>query len=243
MVRIERVLCPNPGPYTGPGTNTWLVSDRGSLLVLDPGPKIDVHQQAIEEQVGERKPVAVLVTHSHEDHAPLANVLGHLWDVPVLGSEPGPEFDPDVLVAEGSKIAFGDEQLEVVSTPGHSADHLCFRVGRVLFSGDHIMGGSSVMVEDLTSYLASLRKLGEREWERIYPGHGPEIDNPNEVIDWYVAHRLQREQEILEAMATGAESVEEIVEVVYREVDRALFPLARISVAAHLRKLSEVGPG
>ena len=243
MVRIERVLCPNPGPYTGPGTNTWLVSDRGSVLILDPGPKIDIHQRAIEQQVGERQPVAVLVTHSHEDHAPLANSLGRLWDVSVFGSEPGPEFEPDVLVEEGSTIPIGSEEIEVVSTPGHSPDHLCFRLGRVLFSGDHIMGGSSVMVEDLTSYLASLRKLGDREWDRIYPGHGSEIENPNEVINWYVAHRLQREQEILAAMAGGAESVDDIVEVVYREVDRALFPLAKVSVAAHLRKLTEVGPG
>ena len=120
---------------------------------------------------------------------------------------------------------------------------MCFRIGRLLFSGDHIVGGSSVVVEDLTRYLESLRRLRPLGLERIYPGHGTEIDNPDEVIDWYLAHRRQREREIVAAMEAGARTVDEIVEIVYRQVDPSLHSLAAVSVAAHLRKLEEAGPG
>jgi glyoxylase-like metal-dependent hydrolase (beta-lactamase superfamily II) len=131
----------------------------------------------------------------------------------------------------------------VLATPGHSDDHLCFEVDRALFSGDHIIGGSSVMVEDLARYLESLRKLRPLDLERVYPGHGDEIERPAETIDWYIAHRLQREREIIAALEGGASTVAEVVEVVYADVDASLHPLAAISVAAHLRKLEEAGPG
>jgi len=193
--------------------------------------------------IGQRQVVGVVVTHGHEDHAPLANPLATNLGVPTYGHSPAPEFDPDQRLEDGSEVVFGVDTLGVVFTPGHSADHLCFRVGRVLFSGDHIMGGSSVMVEDLVRYLDSLRRLRPLVLERIYPGHGAEIDQPGETIDWYIAHRLQREAEIIAAMESGAHTVDEIVEVVYVDVDRSLHALAAISVAAHLRKLEEVGPG
>jgi glyoxylase-like metal-dependent hydrolase (beta-lactamase superfamily II) len=138
-------------------------------------------------------------------------------------------------------VTVGSAPLEVIHTPGHSDDHLCFLTGRILFTGDHIMGGSSVMVDDMASYLRSLRRLQDLDLDRLYPGHGPEIERPQEVISWYIAHRLQREQEILEAIAEGARGVDSIVESVYRSVDRALHPLAARSVAAHLRKLEAEG--
>ena len=240
---IERVLAPNPGPFTGPGTNTWVVSSGGEAIVIDPGPLIASHEREILQAIARLKTVAVIVTHGHEDHAPLANPLARDLGVAAHGSGPAPDFKPDLLLDQDSSLDFGGQSLRVVETPGHSDDHLCFRIDRVLFSGDHIMGGSSVMVEDLSSYLDSLRKLQHLELDRIYPGHGDEIEEPRETIDWYIAHRLQRESEILQAIADGALTVEEIVEVVYAGVDPALHPLAAISVAAHLRKLEESGPG
>ena len=240
-VRIERVLAPNAGPFTGPGTNTWLLESAGELTVIDPGPISDPHLDAIVEAVGRRLVSSVLVTHSHSDHAPLANPLARELEVPAYGYAPGPDFDPDLRLTEGSTVLVGDVALEVIHTPGHSDDHLCFLTGRILFTGDHIMGGSSVMVEDMGSYLRSLERLQRLELDRLYPGHGPEIEQPQEVISWYIAHRLQREKEVLNAVAGGAIGVDAIVEVVYRDVDRSLHPLAALSVAAHLRKLEEEG--
>ncbi|HKX76007.1 MAG TPA: MBL fold metallo-hydrolase [Acidimicrobiia bacterium] len=241
MVKIERVLAPNPGPFTGDGTNTWVLEGQSGVWVIDPGPVIDPHRQAIIDTVAERRPLGVLVTHTHSDHAPLANPLAREWQVPAIGYSPGPDFDPDRLVGEGDQLSLGDELLTVLHTPGHADDHLCFLVGKVLFTGDHIIGGSSVMIEDLTAYLDSLEKLRDLDLERLLPGHGPEMDRPWEVIDWYLAHRRQREEEILAAIAAGAGSVEEVVEVVYAGVDRSLHPLAARSVMAHLAKLDVEG--
>lgn len=242
-LRIDRVLAPNPGPFTLTGTNTWIVSVGTEAIVIDPGPRLADHEAAIVRGLGERIPSAILVTHNHEDHAPLANPLAREFDVPAYGHAPGPDFEPDLTLVEGDRLPLEERELVVLATPGHSDDHLCFQIDQRLFSGDHIMGGSSVMVEDLLRYLGSLRRLRPLRLERIYPGHGPEIDNPDEVIDWYLAHRLQREQEILTAMEAGARTVPEIVEIVYREVDPSLHSLAAVSVAAHLRKLEEAGPG
>jgi glyoxylase-like metal-dependent hydrolase (beta-lactamase superfamily II) len=240
-VRIERVLAPNAGPFTGPGTNTWLLESAGKIVAIDPGPVSDSHLEAIVTAIGNRPVAAVLVTHTHSDHAPLANPLARELGVPAYGHAPGPDFDPDLRLVDGSTVAVGDISLQVIHTPGHSDDHLCFLSGRILFTGDHIMGGSSVMVEDMGDYLRSLEKLEGLELDRLYPGHGPEIEKPHEVISWYIAHRLQREQEIVDAIAGGAHDVEAIVETVYWNVDPALHPLAARSVTAHLRKLEEEG--
>ncbi len=241
-MKIERILANNPGPFTGPGTNTWLIDDgSGNVVVIDPGPLDDAHETSILERVGERQVASVLVTHTHLDHAPMANPLADNLSVAALGYAPGPQFEPDELVGDGSAVEFGQGVLQVVFTPGHSRDHLCFRVGNVAFSGDHIIGGSSVMVEEVGPYLRSLEKLRGTGLGRLYPGHGEEIENPDEVIDWYLAHRLQRHQEIFDAIAAGAESAEEVLEVVYREVDKRLHPLAERSVRAHLILLIDEG--
>lgn len=240
-MRIERVLAPNPGPFTGPGTNTWVVGDQDEAIVIDPGPRDGSHDDAIRRMIGERRLTSVIVTHTHSDHAPLANPLAADIGVPALGHAPGPEFEPDERLVEGSVVPVAGESLVVLHTPGHADDHLCFRLGRVLFTGDHIMGGSSVMVDDLRAYLVSLERLKGETLDRLYPGHGPEIETPAEVIDWYIAHRLQREQEILAAIDAGATTVDAVVERVYAAVDSSLHPLAARSVTAHVKKLAAEG--
>jgi glyoxylase-like metal-dependent hydrolase (beta-lactamase superfamily II) len=240
-MRVDRVLAPNPGPFTGPGTNTYVVGSGGAVVVIDPGPVDHSHEAAIVDAIADRQVEAVIVTHTHEDHAPLANPLAAEVGAPALGYAAGPDFEPDERLVEGSVIQAGDERLEVLYTPGHSDDHVCFKVGRSLFTGDHIMGGSSVMVTDLGSYMASLERLQGMTFDRMYPGHGPEIDEPDEVVSWYLEHRRQREQQILAAVRSGAGTVGSVVEVVYADVDSSLYPLATHSVVAHLRKLSEDG--
>lgn len=239
-MRIDRVLANNPGPFTGPGTNTYVVGDEVAVII-DPGPIDSDHRLAIETVIGDRRPAAVVVTHTHPDHAPLANPLARELGVPALGNRPGPDFVPDRILTDGAAIGVPGVDLVAVHTPGHSEDHLCLRLGSTLFTGDHIMGGSSVMVEDVAAYLGSLERLAAFDLTRLYPGHGPEIDSPRQVISWYIAHRLQREGEILAAVRAGASSVGEVVEVVYWEVDPSLHPLAARSVDAHLRKLAADG--
>jgi glyoxylase-like metal-dependent hydrolase (beta-lactamase superfamily II) len=240
-VIVDRILAPNPGTFTGAGTNTYLVGDAAGLAVIDPGPLDDSHERAIVDAVGGRTVTAVMVTHTHPDHAPLANPLARALGVPAFGYAPGPEFDPDVRLLDGEGAPAGGLELIAVHTPGHADDHLCLRVGRTLFTGDHIIGGSSVMIERLGPYLRSLERLQELDLDRLCPGHGPEMDNPAEVISWYLAHRRRREEEILAAVRAGGGTIEAVVDLVYAEVDASLHPLAARSVAAHLEKLVEDG--
>ena len=240
-MQIRRILANNPGPFTGPGTNTWLVEQDDAVIVIDPGPVDTSHGDRILDAAEGKSPVGVLVTHTHPDHAPLANPLARELGAPAFGYAPGPDFEPDLELREESALGIGGARLQVIHTPGHADDHLCFRIGDVLFTGDHIMGGSSVMVEDMGRYLASLTKLRGTGLTRLHPGHGEDMDHPDQVIDWYLAHRLQRHEEIVDAIRGGAGTTEDIVEIVYRDVDRALHPLAARSVTAHLTLLIEQG--
>ncbi len=234
---IAHLLAPNPGLFTGAGTNTYIVGDERDVVVIDPGPIDSQHQDRIIAAIGDRRTRAIIVTHTHSDHAPLANPLGHELDAPSLGFAAGPQFDPSELIGEGHMIAVAGEQLEVLYTPGHADDHICLLFGTTMFSGDHIIGGSTVMIEDLTRYLASLERLRTVELSKLMPGHGPQIDNPQEVIDHYISHRLEREREIVSAVKIGAGSVGEVVSAVYADVPSELHRIAAFSVAAHLRKL------
>jgi glyoxylase-like metal-dependent hydrolase (beta-lactamase superfamily II) len=158
-----------------------------------------------------------------------------------MGHAAGPAFDPDRRLSAGDRVAVGDVGLAVVETPGHSGDHLCFLAGRVLFTGDHVIGGSSVLIEDFAAYLASLDAVERLDLDALYPGHGEVMGEPYEVIDWNRAHRLQREAQVLEAVRAGSRSRAEVVERVYAGVDPSLLPLAAQNVDAHLRKLRADG--
>ena len=236
---VVRLLAPNPGVFTGPGTNTYVIASEDDCVIIDPGPVIPEHRQTILDHVVDLQPRAVIVTHTHPDHAPMANPLATELDVPAYGYASGPEFDPDRMFRDGDRLRFGTATLEVLFTPGHAADHLCFQLDDLLFTGDHIKGGSSVMVEDMSPYLRSLERLQPLNLRRLYPGHGDEIDNPQGVIAEYLAHRLEREGEIVRALCAGAGTVGAVVEAVYADVDAALYPLAAYSVVAHLCKLRE----
>ncbi len=236
-MKVETVLAPNPGIYTGPGTNTYLVTDRDEVAIIDPGPVIDRHRLAITDAIGDRTPVAVIATHTHSDHAPLANPLARHLGVPVYGNRPGPDFTPDVRLADGGVVSVGGVTIEAVHTPGHTADHLCFLLGDRLFTGDHIMGGSTVIMEDATAYLQSLYRVQDLDIHRIDPGHGPSMDDAGAVIAGYIEHRLAREREILDAIAEGASTVADVVDAVYAFVPIDLGPAATRQVIVQLNKL------
>jgi glyoxylase-like metal-dependent hydrolase (beta-lactamase superfamily II) len=241
-VKVERVLAPNPGPYTGAGTNTYVVSAGGRAVVLDPGPIIDVHLAAIIHALGDLEPVAVVVTHTHPDHAPAANPLGERFGVPVLGFAPGPSFVPTDTLADGDLVTVVDGTvLEAVHTPGHTADHLCFRAGQVLFTGDHVIGGSTVIIEDAAAYLRSLERILRLEPGRLYPGHGEEIPDAAATITAYIAHRIERERQVLTAVVAGARTVSEVVDAVYGAVGPELADAAAMQVRTQLQKLVDEG--
>lgn len=240
-MKVQRILAPNPGIFTGIGTNSWVASAAGEAVVIDPGPRIESHMAAIRDVLRAYRLVAVLVTHCHPDHTPAANPLAAEYRVPAVGGCPGPGFEPDRVVVDGDRIEVGDAALEAIHTPGHTPFHFCFRTGASLFSGDHVIGGSTVIVEHMGEYMASLERLRNTGLKRLLPGHGPIIRNPDAVLDEYLAHRRERERQILAAVREGAATIGRIVERVYREVDPALWPLAARSVGAHLRKLADDG--
>ena len=234
---IERVLAPNPSLYTGPGTNTYILSADGEALIIDPGPVIDSHEIEIIAALGSHTPVGVVATHTHPDHAPMANPLGARLKVPVYGYTNGPSFRPDIAVADGQELVFGGSRITAVHTPGHTPDHLCFRVGETLLTGDHIMGGSSVIIEDAAAYLNSLYLVRDLDVVRLEPGHGPAIDDAGAVIEQYIEHRIERERQILDAVVNGAETIGDIVDVVYTDISTGLRAAALHQVSVQLKKL------
>lgn len=236
---LARVLAPNPSLFTGPGTNTYILSDAGEALIVDPGPIIASHEVEILAALGDLTPVGVVVTHTHPDHAPMANPLGTRLGVPVFGYAVGPEFVPDKAVADGEELVFGATFMTAVHTPGHTPDHLCFRFGDTLLTGDHIMEGSTVVMEDARDYLDSLYLVRDLGVERLEPGHGAAIDDAGAAIKEYIDHRLAREQQIVDAVKGGAGTIGAIVDVVYASVPAGLRPAAVHQVAVQVRKLSQ----
>ncbi len=236
-MQCYRVLAPNPGPYTGPGTNTYLIHDGERAAILDPGPIIESHFAAIERSLGDLVPAAVVVSHNHPDHAPLANPLAEKLGVPSYGFAPGPDFSPDLMIADGSTIPVGSGELVAVHTPGHTWDHLCFLVGSELYTGDHIMEGSTVILEDATAYLDSLDRVASLGATRLRPGHGDTIEDAAAAIAEYIEHRRERERQIVAAVAAGADTPAAITEVVYVGIPPELISAAASQVRVQLQKL------
>jgi glyoxylase-like metal-dependent hydrolase (beta-lactamase superfamily II) len=240
-MNITRILAPNPGMFTGTGTNTWVIESEGKAAVVDPGPNLEQHREAVGRAVEGLDPVALLITHCHLDHVGLANWLSETWGAPALGGCPAPGFKPDRVISDGDVIEVGAVSIEVIATPGHTAHHFCYRAGDALFTGDHIMGGTSVIVEHMAEYLESLEKIRGIGVKMMYPGHGEPMEDPDEVIGWYTEHRLEREAQVVSAIGRGARTVGAIVEACYLDVDPAMHLMAARSVGAHLRKLAHEG--
>jgi glyoxylase-like metal-dependent hydrolase (beta-lactamase superfamily II) len=247
--RVTRVLAPNPSPLTLEGTNTFVVADpeAATAVVIDPGPADDGHALAVVRACAGRRVELVLLTHTHVDHAEGARAFAERVGAPLAAIAPGwaTPGAPD-LVAGGPVAAAGLE-LRPLPTPGHAADHCCFRldVERAVFTGDHVLGRGTTVVEwpggDMADYLASLELLLELRPERLYPGHGPLVTDAQARVEGYLAHRRDREAQVLAALAAGDRTPAEVVARVYAEVDPGLHPAAELSVRAHLAKLVRDG--
>jgi glyoxylase-like metal-dependent hydrolase (beta-lactamase superfamily II) len=246
---------------TGPGTNTYLLGED-QVALIDPGPDDDSHLQVLLETAADRLRW-ILVTHTHVDHSPLAARLRQATGAEVVGFGPPPnlpvgrgfeahdrQFAPDRLLCDRDRLDAGDAAIEAVYSPGHTSNHLCFElVGTgLLFSGDHVMSGSTVVIAppdgDMAVYMTSLEKVRARPLRRIGPGHGDMIDDPGAVLDEYLRHRRSREEQVLGELRRAGQrrvTTADLVENIYRDVPRELHPVARLTVWAHLRKLGEEG--
>ena len=243
--RVTRVLAPNPSPLTLEGTNTFVVGEPGAstAVVIDPGPDDDGHATAVVRACGGRGVELVLLTHTHVDHAEGARAFAGRAGAPLAALAPGWASPDAPDLAAGDPVAAAGLKLRPLPTPGHAADHCCFELAaeRAVFTGDHVLGRGTTVVEwpggDMGDYLASLELLAELRPERLYPGHGPMVPDAVARVEGYLAHRLDREAQVLAALAAGDRTPAEVVARVYSAVDPALHPAAELSVRAHLAKL------
>ena len=252
--KVQRVLGLNPSAFTGPGTNTYLVGAGGAEpLLIDTGAGLPEYLELLrghlaEQNVGQLR--RILLTHVHGDHiGGAADVLGLHPGIPVH-KFPWPEKDSQYAVeleqiSDGDRFAGDGYTLQAVHTPGHAQDHICYYLEeeQALFSGDVILGvGTTVIPQDggnLGHYLETLRRLQAMHIQRIYPGHGPVIENAVEKIEEYLNHRLEREQQIVDELTGGAKTVEQMVRSIYREYPEHLYTAAGQSVLSHLVKLEQ----
>lgn len=259
---VRRVIAENPSAFTFHGTGTYIVGrPGGKVAVIDPGPAIPAHLEALLAALEGDTVSHILITHTHEDHSPLAADLARATGAPVLGFGPHPApppgarveeagdtgFRPDLLLADGDEIAGDGWTLEAVHTPGHISNHLCFalREEKALFSGDHVMGWSTSVVSppdgNMADYFASLRRLLPREEELFFPTHGPPIPDPKRHVQAFIAHREAREMQILACIRDGHATIPEMVAQMYRDVPAHLHPAAARSVLAHLIHMTKDG--
>ena len=243
---VRRILAPNPGIMTGPGTNTYLVG-IDEVAVIDPGPEDEGHLETIVGCGGDRIRW-ILCTHTHIDHWPGADALKERTGAEILAFQSRDGLVVDRELADNDLVEATEFRLKAMHTPGHAANHLCFWLEQesTLFSGDHVMSGSTVVIAppdgDMADYLVQLERVRPLRMKTIAPGHGDVITDPKAKIDEYLTHRRAREEAIFQALsAKGTATVEDIVAAVYTDVPEELHPIARWSVWAHLRKLADEG--
>lgn len=251
---VRRVIASNPGPFTFYGTGVYIIGN-GTVCVIDPGPDIPEHFEALKRALDGEAVSHVLVTHHHLDHSPLAHPLAS-WAGCKVYAMPTPRqvehqvhleedadagFQPDVIIGDGFIAQGPGWTLEAIETPGHTSNHVCFALHEenTLFSGDHIMGWSTTVISppdgDMADYFASLEKIRAREFTTLVPTHGPPVTKDVTVfIDAYIAHRKAREASIIERLKAGDTSIPDMVKVIYKDVDVKLHPAACHSVLGHM---------
>lgn len=258
---IRRVVANNAGPFTYKGTGTYIIG-AGDVAVIDPGPDMDDHLEALLAATAGERITHIFVTHNHADHSPLARPLAERTGATIYACakagvptesevrmEAGDDrsFRPDVGLCEGGLFKGGDWTIEAIPTPGHTSNHLCYALleENALFSGDHIMGWSTTVISppdgDMGDYFDSLDKIKAREFSTLWPTHGPPVTDPAPFIQAYIDHRRAREAQILAAVGDGLSRIKVMVPVLYKDVDSRLHPAAAHSVMAHMIQLVKDG--
>ena len=248
---VRRITAGNPGMFTGPGTNTYLIGDE-EVTVIDPGPALHEHIEVIIQASANIK--QILLTHTHPDHSPGTKLLQDNIDVPVFAlitessKDQDITFTPERILIDGEIIANEYYSIEVIHTPGHASNHLCYLLKdeKLLFTGDHIMDGSTVVIAppdgSMQDYIDSLAKLKEYDLNKIAPGHGELIDEPYAVVDWIIKHRFERESKVIDVLKQhNSGDLNTLVKDIYADVDSMLHPVAKWSLESHLIKLMDEG--
>jgi glyoxylase-like metal-dependent hydrolase (beta-lactamase superfamily II) len=256
--RIARVLAHNPSAFTYYGTQTYLIGDE-QVAVIDPGPDLPEHLDALERAIGGRKVTAIMCTHTHRDHSPASRPLATRTGAPIIGCAAlaletvGPRADaafdgdyaPDRVLRDGDALDVDGKPVVAIATPGHTSNHLCFAYEGALLTGDHVMGWSTTVVVppdgDMAAYMASLDRLRKREDRVYYPAHGPAVTNPQQYVRHLLGHRMQREKQILKLVEEQPRDIPDIVANAYPALDPRLVPAAGGSVLAHLLDLQRRG--
>lgn len=259
---IRRIVAENPSPFTLYGTGTYIVG-RGEVAVIDPGPADPAHISLLLEGLEGESISHILVTHTHTDHSPGCRLLQEHTDAKTYAYGPhgsgkleqgvpveeggDMDFQPDQLVCDGEVLEGGDWSIKCVHTPGHTSNHMCYqlRERKALFTGDHVMGWSTSIISppdgDMGAYIASLQKLLERDDEVYWPTHGPSIEDPKPHVRGFIAHRRQREEQILVCIGQGVHQIQDMVPLIYTELPEFMYPAAARSVLASVAHL--VGKG
>lgn len=250
---VRRLVAPNPGLMTGPGTNTYLVG-RSRVAVIDPGPDDAGHIDAILAAAGADRIHCIVLTHTHPDHWPAARGLQAHSGAPIVAAARPPRADGfdlhiDEVLGDGDRIEGDGWDLEVLHTPGHAPNHVCLLLGpeRALFTGDHVLNGTTTVVSpdrggDMAEYLASLERMRRiRGLDRLLPAHGDVLSDPYGILGAYLRHRRGRERQILRALTARSQRIPTIVQTLYPELTEGLVPVAHRQVHAHLLKLRNEG--
>lgn len=258
---IRRVVANNPGPFTYLGTGTYIIGN-GEVAVIDPGPDMDDHLEAILAATAGEKITHIFVTHNHMDHSPLARPLAARTGATIYACakqglatesdvrmEAGDDraFRPDVGLCDGGLFPGAGWTMEAIPTPGHTSNHICFALleENALFCGDHIMGWSTTVISppdgDMGDYFASLERVKARGFTTLWPTHGPPITEPGPFVQAYIDHRRDREAQIVAALKAGHTRIKPMVAELYKAVDVRLHPAAAHSVMAHMVQLVKEG--